>query len=905
MTNTAATWKGYWSLFTNKTDKIAKFREGSIPDLVNDLGAHGTGKDGRKINFACYIEHTGRKKSNIRSLHGLILDFDHGTEMDLQLVDTFPFLTIVHHSYSSNPPDVVKFRVLIPFSKPVTGYDYEILWDWFFQLCQDYRLSEPDRQTRQYAAVYNTVREDQAITEVPINDTDRPVFNPYTLPDGKTLDELRQARKEEEARVEKERAAERKRILSQLEGSPSADARKHYAENALAQVCNLVSQLPPGNRNAALNREAFKIGTLIGAGVLDEATAKVALIQAGQASGHEAEAVKATVDSGMTAGKQNPRDLSTVGYKRDREEAVLEETESQEEEPPIDALRYPRFEVNEHGVYCIKLDKKGQETDPKLICSPLKITAITRDLNSQNWGRLLEFRDRDGNWHKWSMPMEYTATDGTEYRRILLNMGVEIFGGKYTRDILTNYIAGAAPKRRCVCTTKTGWFNGKFVLPDRVIGQDDDNSDHVLFQSMSTGQIFAESGTLDAWKNTVGEMCKGNSRLVFSVCIGLASALLDIMKMDSGGFHFRGGSSTGKSTALRVAASVFGSSHYIRQWRATDNALEAIAAQQNDALLILDEIGQVSPTIVGNIAYMLANGCSKARANRYANGTREMLHWRLFFLSSGEIGLSEHMKSSNQKSQAGMEMRLLEIPADAGAGFGMFENLHDCDSGAEFADRLKVVADENYGVLFPTWLQMLVDNKNGLFELIHESKKQFCDAIRPDGATGQTERALDRFALIAVAGELASEWGLTGWDKLEATQAAAKCFQEWVQMRGTAGSVEEKSILDQIRMFFQLHGASRFQEWRTADTSTCVNRAGFKRTDPSGSTTFLVFGEVFRDEICRGYDSRTAVKILREAGYLDTNTDKGSSVIRLPGFSKSTRCYKINGGIIGEEASYG
>jgi putative DNA primase/helicase len=112
--------------------------------------------------------------------------------------------------------------------------------------------------------------------------------------------------------------------------------------------------------------------------------------------------------------------------------------------------------------------------------------------------------------------------------------------------------------------------------------------------------------------------------------------------VESGGFHFRGDSSSGKTTALKVAASVYGGASYLQRWRTTDNALEAIAAQHCDGLLILDELAQVDPKTAGECAYMLANEQSKARATR--TGTpRARLSWRLLFLSAGELGLADHM----------------------------------------------------------------------------------------------------------------------------------------------------------------------------------------------------------------------------------------------------------------------
>lgn len=115
--------------------------------------------------------------------------------------------------------------------------------------------------------------------------------------------------------------------------------------------------------------------------------------------------------------------------------------------------------------------------------------------------------------------------------------------------------------------------------------------------------------------------------------------------------------------------------------RLTDNALEAIAAQHSDCLLILDELAQVQPKAAGECAYMLANEQSKARATRTGTA-RARLAWRLLFLSAGELGLADHMAEGMKRTRTGQEVRMADIPADAGAGLGAFENLHDLEGGS-------------------------------------------------------------------------------------------------------------------------------------------------------------------------------------------------------------------------------
>ena len=61
------------------------------------------------------------------------------------------------------------------------------------------------------------------------------------------------------------------------------------------------------------------------------------------------------------------------------------------------------------------------------------------------------------------------------------------------------------------------------------------------------------------------------------------------------GIHLIGDSSQGKTTALHVAGSIWGSPGFVRTRRATSNGLEATSNALNDALLILDEISECDP----------------------------------------------------------------------------------------------------------------------------------------------------------------------------------------------------------------------------------------------------------------------------------------------------------------------
>ncbi len=358
------------------------------------------------------------------------------------------------------------------------------------------------------------------------------------------------------------------------------------------------------------------------------------------------------------------------------------------------------FRVNPRGVFYV-----ADEAEPRWICSELKIKALVRDKSSENWGRLLEFYDPDGELHIWPMPMEILKGGGEELRGELMRLGLEIATDVKARNWLTEYIIVSKPEMRARCVTRTGWHPPVFVLPDCTIGKSNEN-EMVLYQTENPTRDYKQSGTLENWQQEIGMRCIGNSRLMFAVSCAFAGMLLEPAGFESGGINFVSESSTGKTTALRVAASVYGAPDYLNRWRATANGLEALATVRSDTLLVLDELSQVDPKEAGEIAYMLANGSGKARAGKSGHA-RARAQWRLLFLSAGEISLAQHLQEAGKKSKAGQEVRLVDIPADAGKGMGVFEYLHDFESAPAFSKALTQATTQYYGTPARAFLEKI------------------------------------------------------------------------------------------------------------------------------------------------------------------------------------------------------
>ena len=180
---------------------------------------------------------------------------------------------------------------------------------------------------------------------------------------------------------------------------------------------------------------------------------------------------------------------------------------------------------------------------------------------------------------------------------------------------------------------------------------------------------------------------------------------------------------------------------------------------------------------------------------------------------------------------------------------------------------------------------------------------------------------------VAGTGPLAVDAGLTGWPQGESERAAKACFDAWLAARGGAGNGEVAAMLRQVRAFFEMHGEGRFTWWhRGADdhNAKTLHRAGFRRmvnedgkpiktdsqhlheygdkmTAGAGegvSVEYFVLPEVFRAEICKGFDYRAVCKILLQHGCLQpANGREYDCKPRLPGIGNAW-CYHVTPAIM-------
>jgi putative DNA primase/helicase len=562
-------------------------------------------------------------------------------------------------------------------------------------------------------------------------------------------------------------------------------------------------------------------------------------------------------------------------------------------------LSFGSYTMNEKGLTVeVPSRKKGEGARILWISAPFEILGRIRDPNGQEWARLLRWRDDDGREHTQPISDADLHGDPKTLCALVASRGLKIATG-YVRSHLLRYLNEARAESRVTVVARTGWHEiggtKVFVLPEETVGTI--KNETVIVQGAASAP-FETCGSVADWQKSVGFLVTGHSRGVFAVSVAFAGPRLGLIGLEGGGFHFYGQSSRGKSTLVEAAASVWGKGAipgFVRPWRTTANALEGAAALHSDALLVLDELGMIDPREAAAAAYQLTAGSGKGRSNRDGS-LRTSLSWRTMVISTGEVCLGDKLLEGRQRTRAGQQVRLVDIPADAGAGFGVFSYPGKDGDAQPLADAIKKAARSTYGSAGPAYVRVILAEgiePTAIMEMVTTFRKKYA----PQGSDGQVLRVCDRFGLVAAAGELAREFGIVPWKEAEAIDAAGRCFNDWLDRRGGSEAGEVQASISQVRLFIEQHGDARFVDLDDPGR-TVPNRAGWRRGAGEGRE-WLIPPETWKAEVCAGFDSKMVARTLASRNMLERASDGFLSVRKIDGRSK--RVYVVKSAIISEE----
>lgn len=255
-------------------------------------------------------------------------------------------------------------------------------------------------------------------------------------------------------------------------------------------------------------------------------------------------------------------------------------------------------------------------------------------------------------------------------------------------------------------------------------------------------ESIRERGSEQAWLDCCRAVRSGktNGNVIARIVLAASFASVLVKPCNCLPFfvHLWGGSETGKTVSLLLAASVWADPEigkYIQTFNATDVGKELGAAFCNSLPLIIDELQMIKDNRkdFDKMIYQLSEGVGRVRGKK-SGGVQKTPTWRNCVITTGEFPII------SPNSGAGAVNRTLEI---------------DCHDTKLFDDPkgTAVACYNNYGFAGRQFVEKLMDD--GTMERVRAMQEAFQEQIK----TAETmDKQTASAALILTADALAEEW---------------------------------------------------------------------------------------------------------------------------------------------------
>lgn len=504
---------------------------------------------------------------------------------------------------------------------------------------------------------------------------------------------------------------------------------------------------------------------------------------------------------------------------------------------------------------------------------PVELVALSVMEKGQDAYRLIRIKNcHSGKLRRVLIPSALTR-DKRKFSELLLKNGLAADLNDKTMKAISNVLK-STPKEKVLLVMRPGFFNVNDALcymtrSGKVYGEYEGIKPMPYPETKAFGYAESRKGDLAGWKKHVAVAAKYSDVLMLSLCTAFAGYCIHFTGTESGGFHLYGDSSMGKSTALNIAASVYGDESYVGDWNLTEAAFEELAESRNNGFLPLDELVMID-TKAKNAAekrqkliYALSDGQGKGRAASY-QGRRAT--WHLTVLSNGESAMEQHAMEGDLERKNGERARLVDVPADAGHGMGIFDSLPDDTTPAQYAEKLKNACRDNHGVAGTKFVKkLLMESTEQITSMLDKRMSKFLRHIHIDGHNGLEKRIAGRFALVAASGMLVAWFGILPCTEQDVLNAIAACYMKAVSSGPTNKKIFNSEMLQKLEGPF--HEANK-ENWdpeqlEKIDIIVCDVYPGKGRKGPE-EKVLAIKKDYFEKNIT--VNINLAINVLRENG---------------------------------------
>ncbi|MBA8764182.1 DUF927 domain-containing protein [Staphylococcus coagulans] len=390
------------------------------------------------------------------------------------------------------------------------------------------------------------------------------------------------------------------------------------------------------------------------------------------------------------------------------------------------------YQVGDNG-WLYKIVEKGKgdnkEVVPVLITStPPFITKRYKDVETNEFTYELTF---NSTGKVYSIPVFARDLADTTHLIDLASKGLDV--NTTNRTDLVNYISmymrlNPLPITKIV--TRLGHVRSYFVHPT---SSDIDLTIHEQGYKNIANQ-FKSQGTLQDYASNVFRIISNSSPAMTLLYASCGSILLHDFDVEPFIVDLSGASSRGKTTALKVASSVWGTSNLISEWNTTRVNIERKSAFLNSFPLLLDDSRKANPYMLPDVIYQFSGGREKGRGNKSSIDVERT--WQNIMISTGETSLAD-----NGNEKAGIGARVITLqdnPFNSDVSFvALYEGINT-----------------NYGTLGLAFIKQYQANKSEYYRSFKSHEKRLIEKADNNEIMARIGR---NFALLQVAGEIIND----------------------------------------------------------------------------------------------------------------------------------------------------
>lgn len=403
----------------------------------------------------------------------------------------------------------------------------------------------------------------------------------------------------------------------------------------------------------------------------------------------------------------------------------------------FEVIRFNSLVLRGESIYSV--DPKTQKEE--FVCAAVKVEMVFRHIETGKIDLQLLYWCYD-KWERLKLNRGKLTKNELPF---LLDSGLDVAGYKL-KPALSFIDQHEKLHKPQYYHDKLGWaiFEKQLVYKHQnVIGP------KKTFSNYKGNFLIEPYGDVQKWRAIIKQWVVGHTPLELMLAAGFSAVLVGLLNVskkadvDSLIFHLAGNSTTGKTTAVMVAVSAFGSpsmkNGLLQSYNGTKNAMIGMLTGNYGTPIVFDEssMNRMNKQALSGLLYEIAQNMERARMDKDAN-VKEIDTWATSVFSTGE-----HTMVGNSNANEGIRARVFE-----------FVNV-EWTKDAVASDQLKEMLLNNYGNAAPYFIRYL--QKVGLeniYKKWEEYKKQLSKDMPPSKFK---DRIGNKFALVLTAAHYVNE----------------------------------------------------------------------------------------------------------------------------------------------------